>query len=74
MLWKLLIMIFTRNIGMIQNSEKISSDLYFFKEHVGKIMQVNWKRLTINKVGRAILVKKICNITMVFDIGNERKG
>lgn len=74
MLWKLLIMIFTRNIGMIQNNEKISSDLYFFKEHVGKIMQVNWKRLTINKVGRAILVKKICNIIMVFDIGNERKG
>ena len=40
------------------------------KEHVGKIMQVNWKGLIINKVGRAILGKKICNFTMVVDIGN----
>ena len=37
-------------------------------------MQVHWKGLTIDKVRRAILVKKICIITMVFDIGNERKG
>ena len=44
------------------------------KIHVDKIMQVNWKGLTINKIWGAILGKKICNCIEVCDIGNERKG